>query len=162
MLVDTARGKHVTDVMERAPPVSLSGRSALISYTLEERDALAEWLETFKWTFFLTVTFRWWARPEQAQSHFEYVRRALARYHPERLFLGAELHKKGDLHLHGIYAEGDGAYTPGFGTPRAIDIWSLLYKRFGRSKVEAVRNPAAVVSYCTKYVTKQLTDYNIW
>lgn len=143
-------------------PSSLSGRSAPISYTKDERHALSEWLSLFPWTFFITVTFRWWARPEQAQPHFEYVRSALARYRPEHLFLGSELHKKGDLHIHGLYAEGQGAYVAGFGAPRDIDIWSTLFKRFGRSKVEPVRSIEAVAAYCTKYVTKDLTDYNIW
>jgi len=133
-----------------------------MAYTREERHALSEWLQVFPWVYFLTVTFRWWARPEQAQQHFEYIRRALAWSHPERLFLGAELHIKGDLHVHGLLGFGPGAYVAGFGYPRATDIWTPLFERFGRSKVEAVRDKSAVAAYCTKYVTKELTDYNMW
>lgn len=131
-------------------------------YTREERYALSEWLQGFPWVYFLTVTFRWWARPEQSQQHFEYIRRALAWSHPDRLFLGAELHIKGDLHVHGLLGYGPGAHVDGFGYPRATDIWAPLFERFGRSKVETVRDKLAVTAYCTKYVTKELTDYNIW
>jgi len=143
-------------------PHPCQGGVCPIAYTREERYALSEWLQVFPWNYFLTVTFRWWARPEQSQTHFEYIRRSVARYHPERLFLGAELHTKGDLHIHGLYAQGEGTAVAPQGYPRATDLWSVFFRRFGRSKVEVVHSKSAVVSYCTKYVTKELTDYNIW
>ena len=131
-----------------------------IAYTTDEKQELAKWLtDSFQWDYFLTVTFRWWARPEQSQPHFSYIRRALTSYAPQHLFLGAELHKKGDLHVHGLYQSAVLAEAP---WPRAQELWHVLFKRFGRSKVEVIRSQGDVVNYCTKYVTKELTDYNIW
>lgn len=129
----------------------------------ELRHELASWLQAgFAWDYFLTITFRWWARPDQSFQHFEYVHRALARYHPGHLFLGAELHSKGDLHLHGLYQCQSPTFPGQVSNPAPDVLWTRLFERFGRAKVERIHSQEAVSKYCTKYVVKELTDYNIW
>lgn len=128
----------------------------------ELQDATRTWLTSFDWTYFITVTFRWWADPLASHQHMGYVYRALSREYPDRVFLGTELHEKGDLHIHGLYAGGTNLGLTGLRPPSATELWDRLFRRFGMSKVSPIRNKEAVVNYTTKYVTKGLTDWNIW
>ena len=42
------------------------------------------------------------------------------------------------------------------------DIWSRLFKQFGRSEVTAVKSPEDVAGYCSKYVTKRMSEYGFY
>lgn len=118
----------------------------------QTRQAYAEFLQGYNWDYFLTSTFR---RPRQEPYY------ALQSVWHEmncnsgvaRAFLVAEPHQSGDLHVHGLVAGPGGSWRPDISLP--WDIWSGLFKRFGRAKVEAANSQGAVSMYCAKYLLKQ-------
>jgi hypothetical protein len=115
------------------------------------REAYAEWLQSYDWDYFLTVTFR---KPRKDPYYaLQSVWHELKQYDVARSFLVAEPHQSGDVHVHGL-ASGRGAgWQPGIALP--WQIWDGLFKRFGRATVEAANSQEAVTGYCAKYILKQ-------
>ena len=118
-------------------------------------EELREWLSSLGWTFFITVTFRQPREMHQSMSALNSVHKALSPWKPRLVFLGTEQHVSRLMHIHGLFSSG-------LIHPNTWIMWQRLFERFGRSKVEWVRSQEDVTAYCTKYVTKKLTDYNIW
>ena len=160
-------------------PTSLSGRGAFITDAdlateyqnrLTLKDSLASWLQTFNWDYFITVTFRYPVPPYRGMHVLNDLYRALSRVIPSplgRLFLGTEQHVLKNLHVHGLWSSfwrtGPGAEDPPLISAVMIqEMWKICFKRFGRTAISPVKNKEAVAKYCTKYVTKRLTEYNIW
>jgi len=115
------------------------------------RREYAEWLQVYNWDYFLTSTFR---RPRKEPYYaLQSVWHELRKYNVARAFLGVEPHESGDLHIHGIASGSGPGWRPEIALP--WDIWSGLFKRFGRAKVEACNSQEAVSAYCAKYVLKQ-------
>lgn len=127
--------------------------------TLDFKAELASWLQSFHWDQFITVTFREPRQPHTAQATLRQVERVVRQTRYGRLFLGTELHINRTLHVHGLL-QGPGTVVRFPGLPDAL--WRDLYRRFGRSQVQWVRSKEAVSNYCTKYVTKELTEWYIW
>jgi len=115
------------------------------------RQDYAEWLQGYNWDYFLTSTFRL-PRVEPYYA-LRSVWHELRRYNVARSFLVAEPHQSGDLHVHGLAAGAGPGWRPELSLP--WDIWSGLFKRFGRAKVEACNSQEAVTGYCAKYLLKQ-------
>lgn len=107
------------------------------------------------WNLFITQTFAYPMPAHRADVALERVRSflddSLQRPHG---FLGAELHRSGLVHLHGLIGAA--------GTVRRTVLWQKLFRRFGFARVEMVRSPADVTAYCTTYITKSLAEYLIW
>jgi len=122
------------------------------------RTALAEWLPTLNFDYFLTITFEDPVPRHRALTALNTVRGVISRgVEPRHLFLATEAHASGFLHVHGLYARrssGDSASEPAV-------LWSRLWRSLGRSRVERIRSGEAVAAYCTKYVLKGLTDYSL-
>ncbi len=122
------------------------------------REQYAEWLQGYNWDYFLTSTFR---KPRREPYYaLRAVWGELERSFVARAFLAVEPHQSGDLHIHGIVAGMPPGWRPEI--PLPWDIWSGLFKRFGRAKVEACNTHEAVTAYCAKYVLKQqgrVADY---
>lgn len=123
----------------------------------ELRGALAEWLPTLNFDYFLTVTFR---DPVPAYRSFAALRTVsgvISRGEkPRNLFLATEPHVLGSIHVHGLYARRSQSAAS---EPDAL--WSKLFASLGRSSVARIRSTEDVATYCTKYVLKGLTDYLI-
>jgi len=123
----------------------------------EVRDAFGTWLATFYWDYFITVTFRSPRHPHHAISTVNQIGKVIRRHSAGRLFLGTELHINRTLHVHGLLQAA--------GRPNAFmeyAIWSSLFDSFGRSEVRRVQSREAVSNYVSKYVTKGLTEWNMW
>lgn len=115
------------------------------------REEYAEWLKGYNWDYFMTVTFR--KAKKEPYYALESVYRELRNFYVARAFLGCEPHQSGDLHIHGILSGAAPGWKPEISLP--WEIWNGLFKRFGRSKVEACNSAEAVSSYCAKYILKQ-------
>jgi hypothetical protein len=115
------------------------------------REQYAGWLQEYNWDDFLTVTFR---KP-RAEPYYalQSVWHALRPYNVARSFLVAEPHQSGELHIHGLAAGPGPGWKPELALP--WDIFDGLFKRFGRTKVEACNSQGAVSTYCAKYLLKQ-------
>lgn len=123
----------------------------------EVRDAFGAWIGLFPWTYFLTVTFREPRQPHHALSTLRGVGKVVRRHSKGRLFLGTELHINRTLHVHGLL---DAPYGPNDFLEYAL--WSSLFSAFGRSEVRQVQSREAVSIYVSKYVTKELTEWDMW
>lgn len=144
------------------------------------RQAYADFLQGYNWDDFITCTFRtgrrdekyyplagiayvpsetcytWQSEVKPRQEPYyalQSVWHTLQGYNVARAFLGCEPHQSGDLHIHGLASGPGPAWRPGIALP--WDIWAGLFKRFGRTKVEACNSQGAVSSYCAKYLLKQ-------
>ena len=123
----------------------------------EVRDAFGEWLGTFAWDYFITVTFSSPRHPHHALSTLQGVGKVIRRHSAGGLFLGSELHINRTLHVHGLLQT--------VGRANAFveyALWSSLFNAFGRSEVRPVLSREAVSNYVSKYVTKELTEWVMW
>ena len=114
------------------------------------RQQYSDWLQSYNWDYFLTVTFR---KPRfDAYYALKDVWHCLQDQNAAVAFLVAEPHRYAhNLHIHGL-ASSKAGWDPAMTLP--WETWGSLFKRFGRSKVEPVNEPGAVAGYCTKYVMK--------
>ena len=120
------------------------------------RNAYSDWLQSFRWDYFLTVTFADARQPHHALTTVRSVGKVLRRHEVNRWFLGTELHLSRNLHVHGLLQ------APEWANPAwRDDLNRTLYKRYGRTSMPRVRSREAVSTYVTKYVTKALTEYEI-
>ena len=115
------------------------------------RQQYADFLQGYNWDYFLTSTFR---RPRKEPYYaLQSVWHVLQSDFVARAFLVAEPHQSGDLHIHGLAAGSGPGWRPEMALP--WDIWTSLFKRFGRARVEACNTQEAVTGYCAKYLLKQ-------
>jgi len=145
----------------------------------KQRQEYAEFLQGYNWDYFLTATFRqkriyhpqaqieglWYKPPSANRSYtvdaprkepyyaLQSVWHELEQSSVARAFLVAEPHQSGDVHIHGIVSGAGPGWRPEMALP--WDIWSGLFKRFGRANVELCNSQGAVSSYCSKYLLKQ-------
>ncbi len=123
----------------------------------EVQDGFAEFLQRWRWDYFLTVSFRTPRQPFHALSTLSEVARVIRARSAGRFFIGTELHLNRTLHVHGLFQ------SASVSDANAKSIAGLLFRdflaRFGRSQVRAVRSREAVSNYCSKYVTKELTEW---
>lgn len=125
--------------------------STHLTRTNLQREQYTEWLQGYRWDYFLTSTFR--SPRREPYYALKAVSSELQNHNVARAFLVAEPHQSGDLHIHGIVA---GSIRNGknlMDTPEGI--WQGLFKRFGRAKVEPCSSHEAVTGYCSKYILKQ-------
>jgi len=118
----------------------------------EYRGHLSEWLQTYQWDYFHTVTFRNPRRDSIAALRD--VGDVCSEY-SSRAFIAAEPHFSGFLHVHAITFQ-DPDMRPYY-LPWTIE--ERYRKRFGISAVQAVRGQEEVATYCSKYVTKGRAQY---
>jgi hypothetical protein len=115
------------------------------------RDQYSQWLQTYFWDYFVTVTFR--SPRKEPYYALQHVWHSLQNYNVARAFLACEPFKSGgDIHVHGIVAGRSPGWRPEVRLP--WEIWQGLFNRFGRSKVELCNSLAAVSNYCTNYILK--------
>jgi len=122
----------------------------------EVRDAFGLWLATFPWAYFLTVTFREPRHPYHAISTLRQIGKTIKRATDGDYFLGTEVHVSRTLHVHGLLSAPHG---PSESVPR--ELWRTLFKEYGRSQVHRVRSREAVSTYVSKYVTKEMTEWDM-
>lgn len=121
-------------------------------------EAMAEFLKSYEWDYFLTVTTRkpWHDSYALKREAFKTLNQVTA---TERAFLCTEpYYIRSGVHLHGI-VKVDKKYKEFVPLNR---IWGNMFQRFGRSKVEFARSNEAVAGYCGKYVLKSSGDYDLY
>ena len=123
----------------------------------EVRNAFGAWLGLFPWTYFITITFREPRQPHHAISTLRQCGYVVRRHSKGRLFLGTELHLSRTLHVHGLL-------DAPFGATDFLEyaLWNSLWTSFGRSEVRPVQSREAVSNYVSKYVTKEMTEWDMW
>lgn len=120
-----------------------------------DQQALADWIKSYNWDYFMTVTPRYPRKDPIAfmrdvWEELTWAPSSMVSGMPDRAFMACEPFKTHhDLHVHGLI------------TGKDIDLpWTIqsaLDRRFGRSRVELCMGASQVSAYCAKYVVK---DHN--
>lgn len=134
--------------------VLCDSREALEEYKAAFARFLWQW--PFDWWF--TVTFRQGVPQHRAASVLNAVGHQVHRLTGSTLlFAATEPHRSGDVHVHGLVCTRPKglAHSP-------AEVWSSLFRTYGRSEFRQSRSPTAVSTYCAKYVCKHLTDYILY
>lgn len=120
------------------------------------RTSLAGFLQQYTWDAFFTATF---SKPANTPSlACDRVLRAMP--YCTRAFVAAEPHKLGNYHAHGlIYANPERLSLAG--AEHVLDSFTSNLKRYGWSSVSAIRDKGAVSNYCSKYITKDMSDWRM-
>lgn len=134
-------------------------------------DTWTNWLNTFHWDHFATLTF---AEPRSEAS----ARRAFAKYiralhgltcgGSVGYFCGYEHGTFGRLHLHALLRTASPqTYLAHGGRARASaalpdrQVWSAWFESFGRAQVSTYDPRRGATGYVSKYVTKRLAFYDL-
>lgn len=123
-------------------------------------EAWGEFLGRYKWDYFLTITFRESRHPHHAQSTLSQIGKIIEGLSRGRYFLGSELHFNRTLHVHGLFTPLGRSDTPAARTTANV-LWGFFLADFGRSQVRRVQKNEAVSHYCSKYASKELTEWKL-
>lgn len=124
------------------------------------RDQMSVWVDQFDWQFWFTGTFQ----PDKSYRDTIKTKRAFQRFIDRmgkdfqkpniEYFLAVERFKHGDFtHCHALMNGLDGMTFKQIG-----ESWRNLY---GREKIEAYQKDKGANFYLTKYVTKDLCDWDL-
>lgn len=125
---------------------------------------VGDWLDTLApWTFWFTFTYRY-------APSLPTVRRTMSRWtadvKPSLVFWGSESGPcTGRNHVHGLlYFDPDRLNEPLLGAVaiRPAALWKSAFLRFGRSAVDTFDPEKGATHYVSKYVTKRLSDFDLW
>lgn len=144
-----------THVSRSHQPTHLSGQWGdwLDSLQYDELGELAR-----PWTYWGTLTR---ADPLTARGWRRAVEGHIERVRPSHAFWGVESGRvNGRLHAHILYGYNleDDLYG---GVVPADKIWDDWYRRHGRAHVDAFEQERGAAHYVSKYVTKDLGDYDL-
>ena len=134
-------------------------------------DTWTDWLSSFHWDHFATLTF---AEPRSEHS----ARRAFANYiraldrqtcgGSVGYFCGYEYGSLGRLHLHALMRTstpqtrlGSGGRARASAALPNKEVWQTWFERFGRATVSSYDRKRGAAGYVTKYVTKRLAYYDL-
>lgn len=140
---------------------ALASRRALQT---SAREAFQEFLSARTWDYFATVTF---ATPQRyALTAVSKVARSLSLDVPKgeslfsRAFVAGEPHKLGNWHVHGLLKSYIAPDDFGEAVPLYIE---RQVKRFGWSRVEAIKSNNEVACYISKYLLKDdRSEYQVY
>lgn len=114
---------------------------------------LASYLQQKQWDVIITGTFA--KRENHPHTAIEKVYNKLP--FSRKAFLAAETHRLGGYHVHGLVE-----FSENFDKFESIAIATENLSKNGFCKVDLIDSPRAVSAYCTKYVTKELGDYEFF
>lgn len=134
-------------------------------------DAWTDWLSTFHWDHFATLTFAEPRSEHSARRAFNSYVRSLTRLTvggSVGYFCGYEHGTFGRLHLHALLRTHTpqpdlgpaGMPHPQRSLPSRL-VWSTWFDRFGRATVAPYDKKRGAAGYVSKYVTKRLAFYDI-
>jgi len=124
----------------------------------EFSQAYADWIQSYSWDFYSTVTFRKLRRDPLAAAGAVWDT-LYNKFSGTRAFVAAEKHKLDGVHLHML---SEHAWERGQRWDEH-SLWLYFFKAFGRARVEVASSDEAVANYCAKYVTKGGPEaYTLW
>jgi hypothetical protein len=114
---------------------------------------MAEWVHSLApWQVISHLTFRWEASLESGRRCFE---KFMRRHLPQVSYFYAleENPCRDGFHVHALWGDAGGVFRR--------EAWATWFKRYGRARIEPVRDQGDVTSYCAKYVTKERAWWNV-
>ena len=127
---------------------------------LKLRAYLSEWLDPIEWDFYLTGTFGDKGTCHPTKDIFT-AKRRFDRFLDEfpkadfKYFYACEPHRTKFLHIHSLLK------LETLVMPSDEDIWKVWFEKLGRCTVSVYEKDRGVRYYLTKYVTKDLFDYQV-
>lgn len=120
--------------------------------------AWGEWLGTFPWDAWGTLTFAAGEFTHDAASRaWARFSREFQNQHPLGCwFVGHEVGARGRLHLHCLL----GAMLQPTPASRT-QLWEWWFKRYGRAQIAGYDPERGAAHYCAKYVSKELAHYDL-
>lgn len=113
--------------------------------------AYAEFIQSFPWDLYTTITFR---KPRVDSIYWsDKIFQVLQKFDCSRSFIACEPHKYLGIHFHVLSRHLP--YLERYGSSNDSPIWKYCFKAFGISTVEKVEDTYAVSRYCAKYVVKE-------
>lgn len=114
---------------------------------------MSGWVDSLcPWDVIAHLTFRWVVSLDGARRGYErFMRRALP--HLSYFFAEEANPSRDGYHVHALWGDCETLFRK--------EAWAAWFKRFGRARIEPVRNKGDVVSYCSKYVTKEGAWWNV-
>jgi len=134
------------------------------------QEAYGEWLDTFEWHLFTTLTFRKTPSSRTSINHFRRFARHLERLAPGGIgyFVGSETGGDyGREHLHALIRvapdpNSDCIHSHGERVHSLIHpSWKWWFNAYGRALILPFERDKGATHYVTKYVTKTLADWDI-
>jgi len=118
-----------------------------------DNEQMADWVNLLApWQVIAHHTFRWEASIWSAQRVYErFMNRELA--HISYFYALEENPGRDGYHVHALWADCKDVFRK--------EVWAAWFKRYGRARIELVRNFGDVSSYCSKYVTKKGAWWNV-
>lgn len=105
------------------------------------------------WDYWFTGTFKYEATLKSARRASQNFIKSV---NPDIAFWGTEAGKEtGRNHIHGLLHFR--TLTP----PPAKTLWNWWFTRYGRAHVDKFEQEKGAVHYVSKYVAKQMTDYDL-
>lgn len=123
------------------------------------RDELSGWLQGFPWDFWFTGTFRSEMNVKdtfRAKKYFNSFIKDIERTGVPIVdyFMAVERFKDGEFtHVHALLNK--------VRSLRYLDVWEKWFKRYGRALVEGYDPKLGAAHYLTKYVVKELCDWDL-
>lgn len=114
---------------------------------------MQQWVSDLaRWELFFTGTWSWPASMSSAQRSFE---RFMKRECPDvGYFYALEQNPSRDgFHVHSLWSNTAGLYRR--------QVWKTWFDRYGRNKLEPIRDRTEAENYLTKYLTKAVTWWNV-
>jgi hypothetical protein len=151
-----AKPKPVFDVSPCESTISTSWCNSLQDKRLRVKEVTANWVHGLaRWDVILHLTFAWEASIDSGRRCFE---KWMRRHYPHvSYFYALESNGVGrdylGFHVHALWAGAGGVVRR--------QAWFRWFKRFGRARIEPVRCPGDVSGYCSKYVTKEGSWWNV-
>lgn len=127
-------------------------------YSLDIKESYAEFIQSFEWDYFITVTFKK-PRKDKLYAIKKVWDTLYWSCHIDRAFIVAENFKGQDeCHIHGLIFSDiypySGRHSMYVGK-QPSEVWRILFENHGRSKVEAINKKNNVAAYCAKYIMKE-------
>lgn len=124
------------------------------TYAQVERDRVAmfEWVHGLApWRVIAHHTFAWEASIWSAQKSYE---KFMSRENGDVSYFYAIEQNPGrpGHHIHALWADCESV--------QRSEVWNKWFLRYGRNRIEPVRNSQDVSGYCSKYVTKEGAWWN--
>lgn len=120
------------------------------------------------WDYWFTVTDKFQQNTSRISScrSAKSWRRGLHDLHEyagsRRLFWGLEAHRSGALHVHGLIELPVDVRKPGLEKAEWDRLRKFCTAKFGRSDIERYDRDLGAAHYVSKYVAKELNDWDIW
>ena len=140
--------------------LNLNVRGFQYSTEKDLKQAFCSFLSRFAWQYMATWTFN--QEITDPIRAMRILHRFMARFDVKGYFCSVEWHRLRDgVHLHGLIADWQSNELYRASPLQIRELWGLWFELYGFNRIETVRADEAARKYCSKYITKNLADWDL-